>query len=75
VYSAHSALPLRFITLLMPVSSMQTTPPAVNAIHRADGTLAGLRLLDRNASILVDDDEIVAHTGEMEAAGISGGGI
>jgi hypothetical protein len=60
VYGTTTRLPLRIITLLLPVRQMQVAPPEVEMVCDDRGRLDGLRLIDTDETIHVDDDAIVA---------------
>jgi hypothetical protein len=60
VYSATAALPQRLITLVLPVTRLLATPPAVDILRDATGRLAGLRFVETDDTVHVDEHAIVA---------------
>jgi hypothetical protein len=58
VYSAVAPLPMRIISLLLPVEPLLEVPPRVEEIRDAAGALTGLTLIDSRESILVTDDVV-----------------
>jgi Heparinase II/III-like protein/Heparinase II/III N-terminus len=55
VYSATTRLPLRIITLVLPVERLRQSPPAVELVHDAAGRLAGLTLVESGDTVDVND--------------------
>jgi hypothetical protein len=77
VYSMAATLPLRIITLLVPVAALRPAPPLVEAVSHADGRLAGVRFVETGESIEVDDEMVVARRAgaRVDVAQFSQGGV
>lgn len=75
VYSTTAALPIRIITLLVPVASLGPEPPRVAAVHHADGRLAGIRFVETGDSIVVDDETISARRAGIGPVTAVAGGV
>jgi uncharacterized heparinase superfamily protein len=64
VYATTAMLPLRIVTLVLPVRGVQPQPPAVEAVWGADGAVVGLRLVESAVTIVVDEQSISAQRGQ-----------
>jgi Heparinase II/III-like protein/Heparinase II/III N-terminus len=63
VYSTTTRLPLRIITLVLPVDEVHPVPPAVRVLRDWTGRLAGLALVDLGDTVQVDDLTVEARRG------------
>lgn len=73
VYSATARLPLRIITLVMPVERVRPAPPAVRPMRDWAGRLVGLTLVDAGDTVHVNDLAMEVRRGGGGAAQPAGG--
>lgn len=58
VYESAHQLPVRIVSLLLPVKQLTQIPPRVEGLYDAEGLLTGLAFVDAGESVRFEDDSV-----------------